>query len=39
VLRIARTIAGMEQAMRIEIPHLAEAIHFRTMDRVNAPQG
>jgi magnesium chelatase family protein len=39
VLRIARTIADMEDAEHIEIPHLAEAINFRTMDRVNAPQG
>ena len=39
VLRIARTIADMEDAETIEIPHLAEAINFRTMDRVNQPQG
>ncbi len=39
VLRIARTIADMEDAETIEIPHLAEAINFRTMDRVNTPQG
>jgi len=37
VLRIARTIADMEDAETIEIPHLAEAINFRTMDRVNQP--
>ena len=39
VLRIARTIADMEDAETIGIPHLAEAINFRTMDRVNTPQG
>ena len=39
VLRIARTIADMEEAESIAIDHLAEAINFRTMDRVNTPQG
>jgi len=38
VLRIARTIADMEAAPVIGIDHLAEAINFRTMDRVNQPQ-
>ena len=37
VLRIARTIADLEGAERLEIGHLAEAINFRTMDRVNPP--
>lgn len=37
VLRIARTIADMEDAQAIGIGHLAEAINFRTMDRVNPP--
>lgn len=37
VLRIARTIADMEDAERIGVEHLAEAINFRTMDRVNQP--
>ncbi|MBU1228425.1 MAG: YifB family Mg chelatase-like AAA ATPase [Proteobacteria bacterium] len=37
VLRIARTIADMEDAENVGIPHLAEAINFRTMDRVNQP--
>jgi Predicted ATPase with chaperone activity len=36
VLRIARTIADLEASERIEIPHLAEAINFRTMDRVGS---
>jgi magnesium chelatase family protein len=39
VLRIARTIADMEGRERLEIGQLAEAINFRTMDRVNAPEG
>jgi len=39
VLRIARTIADMEEAETLGIGHLAEAINFRTMDRVNQPQG
>ncbi len=34
VLRIARTIADLEGSEGIVIPHLAEAINFRTMDRV-----
>jgi magnesium chelatase family protein len=38
VLRIARTIADMESAPDIAIDHLAEAINFRTMDRVNQPR-
>lgn len=38
VLRIGRTIADMEEAEAIGIDHLAEAINFRTMDRVNPPQ-
>ncbi|ACV69534.1 YifB family Mg chelatase-like AAA ATPase [Desulfohalobium retbaense] len=33
VLRIARTIADLESADRIQIPHLAEAINFRVLDR------
>lgn len=37
VLRIARTIADMEEAEGVAIGHLAEAINFRTMDRVNQP--
>ncbi len=34
VLRIARTIADLEGAERLDAGHLAEAINFRTMDRV-----
>ncbi len=37
VLRIARTIADLEAAETLDIGHLAEAINFRTMDRVNPP--
>ena len=38
VLRIARTIADLEAVETIGVDHLAEAINFRTMDRVNPPQ-
>jgi magnesium chelatase family protein len=33
ILRIARTIADLEEAEKIGTPHLAEAINYRTMDR------
>ena len=33
ILRIARTIADMEDAINITVPHLAEAINCRTLDR------
>ena len=33
VLRVARTIADIEQAERIGDAHVAEAIGFRTLDR------
>jgi magnesium chelatase family protein len=36
VLRIARTIADLEGAETLDTGHLAEAINFRTMDRVGA---
>ncbi len=33
VLRVARTIADLEQSSEIETPHLGEAINFRMLDR------
>lgn len=33
VLRIARTIADLEEAPRLTVDHLAEAINYRIMDR------
>ncbi len=33
IRRISRTIADLAGAERIEVPHLAEAINYRTMDR------
>ncbi|NJB69279.1 magnesium chelatase family protein [Desulfobaculum xiamenense] len=36
VLRIARTIADLDGAQRIECGHLAEAINYRSLDRPSA---
>ncbi len=33
ILRVARTIADMEEEPRIRLPHLREAIGYRTMDQ------
>lgn len=35
ILKVARTIADMDNAPHIENQHLAEAIHFRSLDREN----
>jgi magnesium chelatase family protein len=36
VLKIARTIADLEGSPGVELPHLAEAIQYRALDRVAA---
>jgi magnesium chelatase family protein len=35
VLKLSRTIADLDDAARIELPHLAEAIQYRPKTQLN----
>lgn len=39
VVRVARTIADLDAAAEVRIPHIAEAIEYRTLDRSRSPLG
>jgi len=36
VIRVARTIADLDAAREVRLPHVAEALQYRTLDRGNA---
>ena len=37
ILKVARTIADLEGADRVDVPHVAEALGYRELDRVLDP--
>ena len=39
VIRVARTIADLDAAREVSLPHVAEALHYRTLDRDAAALG
>jgi magnesium chelatase family protein len=38
ILKVARTVADLEGSRHIRDEHVAEAIHYRTLDRQHLPQ-
>jgi magnesium chelatase family protein len=39
IRRVARTIADFDGSANVEEPHIAEAIHYRILDRMRSGDG